>query len=30
MAIHGKVKQETRTKLYFDFLRRPSAVLLAT
>ena len=30
MAIHGKVKQETRTKLYFDFLKRPSAVLLAT
>lgn len=30
MAIHGKLKQETRTKLYFDFLRRPHAVLFAT
>lgn len=30
MAIHGKLKQETRTKLYFDFLQRPHAVLFAT
>jgi len=30
MALHGKLKQETRTKLYFDFLQRPHAVLFAT
>lgn len=30
MAMHGKLKQETRTKLYFDFLQRPHAVLFAT
>ncbi len=30
MALHGKLRQETRTKLYFDYLRRPHAVLLAT
>jgi len=30
MALHGKLKQETRTKLYFDYLQRPHAVLFAT
>lgn len=30
MAIHGKLKQETRTRLYFDYLQRPHAVLFAT
>mmetsp|Transcript_32136 Transcript_32136/g.67549 ORF Transcript_32136/g.67549 Transcript_32136/m.67549 type:complete len:629 (+) Transcript_32136:472-2358(+) len=30
MALHGKLKQDTRTKLYFDFLQRPHAVLFAT
>lgn len=30
MALHGKLKQETRTKLYFDFIQRPHAVLFAT
>jgi ATP-dependent RNA helicase DDX10/DBP4 len=30
MALHGKLKQETRTRLYFDFLQRPHAVLFAT
>lgn len=30
MALHGKLKQETRTKLYFDFLQRPHAVMFAT
>lgn len=30
MALHGKLKQDTRTKLYFDFLQRPHAVMFAT
>lgn len=30
MALHGKLKQETRTRLYFDYLQRPHAVLFAT
>jgi len=30
MAIHGKVSQERRTQIYFDFLKKPSAVLFAT
>lgn len=30
MAIHGKVSQERRTKIYFDFLKHPHAVLFAT
>jgi ATP-dependent RNA helicase DDX10/DBP4 len=30
MALHGKLKQDTRTRLYFDFLQRPHAVLFAT
>jgi ATP-dependent RNA helicase DDX10/DBP4 len=31
MGIHGKIKQERRTRIYFDFLRRTNgAVLLAT
>lgn len=30
MAIHGKVAQERRTQIYFDFLQRPHAVLFAT
>jgi len=27
MALHGKQKQDTRTRLYYDFLQRPHAVL---
>ena len=30
LALHGKIKQEGRTKVYFDFLQRPYAVLFAT
>ena len=30
MALHGKLKQDKRTKVYFDFLQRPHAVLFAT
>lgn len=30
MALHGKLKQEKRTRVYFDFLQRPHAVLFAT
>jgi len=30
MALHGKLVQERRTKIYFDFLQRPNAVLFAT
>jgi ATP-dependent RNA helicase DDX10/DBP4 len=30
MSLHGKIKQEKRTAIYFDFLRKPSAVLIAT
>ncbi|GMH49560.1 hypothetical protein TrLO_g5827 [Triparma laevis f. longispina] len=30
MALHGKVKQKKRTHIYFEFLEKPSAVLLCT
>lgn len=30
MALHGKLVQTKRTKIYFDFLQRPHAVLFAT
>ena len=30
MALHGKLVQTKRTQIYFDFLRRPHAVLFAT
>lgn len=30
LALHGKLKQEVRTKVYFDYLQRPSAVLFST
>ena len=30
MALHGKLAQERRTKIYFDFIQRPHAVLFAT
>ena len=30
MALHGKLSQAVRTKLYFDFLQRPHACLFAT
>jgi len=30
MALHGKIVQQKRTKIYFDFLQRPHAVLFAT
>ncbi len=30
LALHGKLKQEIRTKVYFDYLQRPSAVLFST
>mmetsp|Transcript_1518 Transcript_1518/g.2178 ORF Transcript_1518/g.2178 Transcript_1518/m.2178 type:complete len:774 (+) Transcript_1518:53-2374(+) len=30
LALHGKMKQERRTNVYFDFLQRPHAVLFAT
>lgn len=29
-ALHGKIKQERRTLIYMDFLKRPSACMLAT
>eukprot|EP01039_Chlorochromonas_danica_P003908 gene3908-4271_t len=29
-ALHGKVKQEKRTLIYMDFLRRPAACMFAT
>lgn len=30
MALHGKLVQEKRTKIYFEFLQKPQAVLFAT
>lgn len=30
MALHGKLVQERRTKIYFDYLQKPHAVLFAT
>jgi ATP-dependent RNA helicase DDX10/DBP4 len=30
MALHGKLSQEKRTRIYMDFLQRPHAVLFAT
>eukprot|EP00559_Dactyliosolen_fragilissimus_P005160 CAMPEP_0184857390 /NCGR_PEP_ID=MMETSP0580-20130426/2553_1 /TAXON_ID=1118495 /ORGANISM="Dactyliosolen fragilissimus" /LENGTH=700 /DNA_ID=CAMNT_0027352963 /DNA_START=440 /DNA_END=2542 /DNA_ORIENTATION=+ len=30
LALHGKIKQDKRTKVYFDFLQRPHSVLFAT
>jgi ATP-dependent RNA helicase DDX10/DBP4 len=30
MALHGKLVQEKRTKIYFEFLNKPHAVLFAT
>lgn len=30
LELHGKIKQEKRTQVYFDFLQRPCAVLFAT
>ena len=30
MSMHGKLAQERRTQIYFDFLQRPAAVLFAT
>jgi ATP-dependent RNA helicase DDX10/DBP4 len=30
MAIHGKLSQERRTQIYFDFISRPAAALFAT
>jgi ATP-dependent RNA helicase DDX10/DBP4 len=30
MALHGKLAQEKRTQIYFDFIQRPHAVLFAT
>ncbi|CAM9707164.1 unnamed protein product [Chrysoparadoxa australica] len=30
LALHGKFKQQRRTAIYFDFVRKPAAVLLAT
>jgi ATP-dependent RNA helicase DDX10/DBP4 len=30
LCLHGKIKQEKRTKIYFEFLNKPYAVLLAT
>jgi len=30
MALHGKLVQEKRTKIYFDFIQKPHAVLFAT
>ncbi len=29
-ALHGKIKQDRRTLIYMDFLKRPSACMLAT
>jgi ATP-dependent RNA helicase DDX10/DBP4 len=30
MALHGKLAQERRTQIYFDFISRPAATLFAT
>jgi len=30
MALHGKIVQERRTKIFFDYLQKPNAVLFAT
>jgi ATP-dependent RNA helicase DDX10/DBP4 len=30
LALHGKLKQEKRTKVYFDYMQRSNAVLFAT
>lgn len=30
MALHGKLMQERRTKIYFDYIQKPFAVLFAT
>jgi len=30
LALHGKIKQARRTHIYFEFVRRPAAVLFAT
>ena len=30
LALHGKLKQEKRTQVYFDYLQRPHAVLFST
>jgi len=30
LALHGKLKQEKRTKVYFDYLNHPRAVLFST
>ena len=30
LCLHGKIKQAKRTQIYFDFLRKPNAVLFAT
>jgi ATP-dependent RNA helicase DDX10/DBP4 len=30
LALHGKIKQERRTMIYSDFLKKPSACMLAT
>jgi len=30
LALHGKLHQERRTRVYFDFLQRPNAVLFCT
>ena len=30
MSLHGRIKQVRRTHIYFDFLRKPHAVLFAT
>ena len=30
LALHGKLKQAKRTLIYYDFLKRPAAVLFAT
>ena len=30
MALHGKLVQSKRTKIYFDFLQKPHAILFAT
>jgi len=30
LQLHGKIRQEKRTEIYFDFLQKPQAVLFAT
>ena len=30
LSLHGKIKQEKRTQIYFEYLNKPHAVLLAT